>query len=356
LSPLANDEAGAVRSGEELDLDALAVFLRDHADMSGVIAVHQFPRGFSNLTYLVEVGDRALVLRRPPKGVAGKGAAHDVVREYRILQALHAAGVAVPKPIAATDDAAVLGTPFYLMERVEGVILRQPSRELAAALNADTMHGLSESFVRTLHAIHSVPRDAAGIAELGKPDGYVERQTAGWIKRWNAARTDDVPAMEHLAEWLVTNRPTEWGAALVHNDYKYDNFVLDAHNLTHICAVLDWEMATVGDPLLDLGTSLGYWLEAGDPKELMALGLGVTALPGNYTRAELWSRYGEIAGRDMPPLTWYYVFGLFKIAVIAQQIYARWKAGLTKDPRFGQLLAAVQLMARVGEAAVQRQG
>ena len=169
MSPLANDEAGAVRSGEELDLDALAVFLRDHAQMSGVIAVHQFPRGFSNLTYLVEVGDRALVLRRPPKGVAGKGAAHDVVREYRILQALHAAGVAVPKPIAATEDVAVLGTPFYLMERVEGVILRQPSRELAAALNAETMRGLSESFVRTLHAIHSVPRDAAGIAELWIP-------------------------------------------------------------------------------------------------------------------------------------------------------------------------------------------
>ncbi len=240
MTALPTDEAADVRDGEALDLDALAVFLRDHAGLAGVIEVRQFPRGFSNLTYLVTVGDRALVLRRPPKGVEGKGAAHDVVREYRILRALHAAGIAVPQPIAASEDPAVLGAPFYLMERVAGVILRQPSRELAAALSPPTMRGLSASFVSTLAAIHGVARDAAGIAELGRPDGYVARQTSGWIRRWQAARTDDVPAMEALAAWLDAHQPAEWGAALVHNDYKYDNLVLDPDDLTRIRAVLDW--------------------------------------------------------------------------------------------------------------------
>jgi aminoglycoside phosphotransferase (APT) family kinase protein len=350
MTPLAEDAAAPVRDGEALDPAQLAAFLGRELGLSGPLAVQQFPRGFSNLTYLITVGDTELVLRRPPAGVS-KGVAHDMGREYRILRALHRAGVAVPEPLVATDDASVLGAPCYIMRRVRGVILRQPTREVRAALSADVMRGLSESFVRTLVAIHAVPREAEGIAELGKPEGYVRRQVEGWAARWTKSRTDDVPDMDALAAWLASEMPAESGGCLVHNDYKYDNCLLAPDDPTRIVAVLDWEMATVGDPLLDLGTTLGYWLEASDPPALMGLGLGITALPGNYTRAELWARYGELTGHAMPPLGWYHAFGLFKIAVIAQQIYARWKAGHTQDPRFGQLGEAVRLLGALGCAA-----
>lgn len=349
-APLREDAPADVRPGEALDVDRLTAFLGEALGVRGAVTVRQFPRGFSNLTYLVTVGDEAFVLRRPPAGV-GKGVAHDMGREYRILRALHRAGVPVPEPLAATDDPEVLGAPCYVMRRVRGTILRQPSPELAAALTPAAMAGLGESFVRTLVRIHRVPREAEGIAELGRPEGYVRRQVEGWTARWTKARTDDVPDMDALAGWLAAHAPAETGACLVHNDYKYDNCVLDPADPSRIVAVLDWEMATVGDPLLDLGTTLGYWLEAGDPPALMALGLGVTALPGNPTRATLWRRYGEVAGVAMPPMGWYHAFGLFKIAVIAQQIHARWKAGLTKDPRFAQLLGAVRLLAAEGGRA-----
>lgn len=351
-SGVREDAAGAVRPGEELDAAALATFLHDRLGLSGELTVQQFARGFSNLTYLVTVGDTELVLRRPPAGVA-KGVAHDMARESRILRAVHRAGVAVPEPLAAGDESAGLGAPFYVMRRVRGVILRQPSPALAAALSPAIMAGLGDAFVRTLAAIHAVARDAEGIAELGKPDGYVRRQVEGWTARWQRARTDDVPEMETLAAWLATEAPMESGTALLHNDFKYDNCILDPADLTRIVAVLDWEMATVGDPLLDLGTTLGYWLEAGDPPELMALGLGITALPGSPTRAELWARYGAVRGVPMPPMGWYHAFGHFKIAVIAQQIYARWKAGHAKDARFGLLLGAVRLLAAQGGRAAR---
>ena len=350
MSGVREDAAGEVRAGDELDIEALTAFLRNRLQLDGSVQVQQFPRGFSNLTYLVTVGDTELVLRRPPAGVA-KGVAHDMGREFRILRALHRAGVAVPEPLADGDETAGLGAPFYVMRRVRGVILRQPSPALAAVLSPTIMDGLGRTFVETLAAIHAVPREAEGIAELGKPEGYVRRQVEGWSARWQRSRTDDVPDMEALAAWLAAEAPAEWGTALVHNDFKYDNCILDPADLTRITAVLDWEMATVGDPLLDLGTTLGYWLEAGDPPELMALGLGITALPGSPTRAELWARYGAVRGVAMPPMAWYHAFGLLKIAVIAQQIYARWKAGHARDPRFGALLGAVQLLAAQGRLA-----
>ena len=177
-------------------------------------------------------------------------------------------------------------------------------------------------------------------------------RSAGWTKRWDASRTDDVPAMERTAQWLAANQPPSSGACLVHNDYKYDNLVLDPADLSHIVAVLDWEMATLGDPLLDVGTSLGYWVEAGDHPALRSLGLGVTALPGNFTRADLWERYLVRTRRPATDPTFYYVFGLFKIAVIAQQIFYRFRMGLTTDERFARLGEAVQLLAMTAEGAI----
>ena len=346
------DTARAVRPGEEFDAAALSAWCAVHApEVAGTIAVQQFPRGFSNLTYLLSVGDRAYVLRRPPRGVK-KGSAHDMSREFRILSALHARQGPVPRPVAICEDDTVIGAPFYIMERVEGVILRSQNPP-GLVLDEPTMRGLSHAFVDALLGIHRVPLDAPGIAELGHPEGYVERQVQGWAARYQRARTDDVPDMEFLAAWLDANRPGESGGALIHNDFKYDNFVLDPNDLTRIVAVLDWEMATLGDPLMDLGSSLGYWVDPNDPPDLRSLGLGVTALPGNLTRPELWTRYLDQAGRPQADPVFYYAYGLFKLAVIAQQIYARYKLGLTTDERFAALGAAVEGLSGLARRSVE---
>jgi aminoglycoside phosphotransferase (APT) family kinase protein len=346
---LAEDEAAPVREGEGLDLVRLEAYLaREAPAISGTISAKQFPSGFSNLTYLLTIGDREVVLRRPPVGVK-RGTAHDMGREYRILRALSAAGVAVPRPMLNCEDDSILGVPFYLMERVKGVILRRGNK--SAALTPDTMHALSDSFVDTMIAIHAVPTET--LDGVGKPDGYVMRQVQGWTSRYQRARTDDVPDFDKLARWLDDNRPAESGATLVHNDYKYDNVVLDPADLGRIRAVLDWEMATIGDPLMDLGTTLGYWVEASDPPMLRTLGLGITALPGNFTRRELAEQYAERSGRPLERFEFYHAFGLFKIAVIAQQIYARYRAGVTKDERFAPLGDVVKALAGAGLAAIR---
>ena len=340
-----------VRAGEELDVVALDACFATHAGVVGrVSGVEQFAGGFSNLTYLLNTDRGEFVLRRPPRGV-GKGSAHDMVREYRMLSALSGRGVPVPKPVMLCESDSVIGAPFYVMERVHGVILRATPREVPPP---DVMRRLSASFVDTLVTIHAVDIYDPAIAALGKPEGYLGRQVAGWVRRWEAARTGDVPPMDWLTAWFPDHRPAERGAALIHNDFKYDNLVLDPGDLSCVRAVLDWEMATLGDPLLDVGTSLGYWLEAGDPPAFRSLGLGATALPGNYTRREIWERYLERSGRASTDPLFYYVFGLFKIAVIAQQIFARFQQGLTTDPRFARLGEAVQLLAVTARRAAER--
>lgn len=369
------DRPDVVRPGEELDGARLAAFLAGAVPGCGGltaadVSVAQFGGGFSNLTYLVRLagarpaGVAELVLRRPPFGVrrgAGSGFAHDVVREYRLLAALRpAVGPApyprVPRPVAACgDDDAVLGAPFYVMERVAGVILR--GRPGDAVPEPGTLRALNERFVAEMAALHAVDWRAAGLAELGRPAGYVGRQVAGWTTRWHAARTSHVPALERTAEWLGAHQPPEPAdpverAALLHNDFKYDNFVLDPADLTRVLAVLDWEMATLGAPLMDLGTSLAYWLEADDPPALRGLGLGLTAAPGNMTRAELVEAYGRATGRDVSDALFYFVYGVFKLAVVAQQIYARYAAGHTRDPRFARLDAVIAALGDLAERAV----
>ncbi len=347
------DRPAAVRPGEELDLGALGAYLRQHELVAGgEVRVRQFPRGFSNLTYLVECNGRALILRRPPFGV-GKGVAHDVVREARLLQALGTTFDRVPHILAICDDASVLGAPFYLMERATGIILRDRVPD-GLAIDAPLMRRISEAAVDTLAEIHAVNYRAAGLEVLGHPEGYVERQVAGWTRRFHAANTGAQPDVERIAAWLDATRPPERAHALLHNDFKYDNLVLAAEAPSRVIAVLDWEMATIGDPLMDLGTALAYWVEANDPPALRALGLGVTALPGNLTRSGVIARYESATGRAVTDPVFYYAFGLFKVAVIVQQIYARFVKGFTQDPRFAHLDQAVSALGAAAARAVER--
>jgi aminoglycoside phosphotransferase (APT) family kinase protein len=345
------DHPRSIRQGEELNAVALNAYLRGQiAGMKGDAHISQFPSGFSNLTYMLgvetESGLQEFVLRRPPFGANIKSA-HDMEREYRIIAAVKPAYSLVPTPVVYCGDAGVIGAPFYVMERVQGVILRAKPPE-GMELAPVVMRRLSEMLVDNLATLHGVDIAQNSLHTLGKPDGYVQRQVEGWAQRYENARTDDLRSMEQAAAWLLANIPAEaTSPTLIHNDYKYDNVVF-APDLTSIVAVLDWEMATIGDPLMDLGTTLGYWAEAGDPMPLKAFGL--TWMAGNLTRREMVERYAAATGRDVSNIVFYYVFGLFKIGVIAQQIYARYKKGFTKDERFAALIHVVQT---AGELAVQ---
>ena len=343
-----------VRQGEELPNERLSAYLAAHLPgLDGPLTVEQFPAGFSNLTYLLRINDRELVLRRPPIGAKIK-TAHDMSREYRILSHLYPVYSKVPRPLLFCDDEAIIGAPFYVMERVNGVILRaQPPRGLD--LSPQLMRGLSETFTENLAEIHAFDYNAAGLGDLGSPQGYVKRQVEGWTKRYHNARTDDVPSIEQLADWLVERLPPDSPhAALIHNDYKYDNIVLAPDDLTRVVAVLDWEMATIGDPLMDFGTSLGYWVEKSDPEEWQRYGFGLTSLPGSFTRAELLDHYIKRSGRSIEYPVFYFAYGLLKIAVIVQQIYFRYQKGLTRDPRFAHLGELVKACGNLAQRAIDR--
>lgn len=342
------DDSRPVRAGEELDTAALAGFLRDRLGLVGELSVRQFAGGHSNLTYLVALGGRELVLRRPPHGAAAKGG-HDMPREYRILEALAGTDVPVPAPLALCEDTAVLGAPFYVMERVVGVVLRD-METVRALTDAAAMRQVCKSFVATLARVHAVRSPA--LSALGKGEGYVARQVKGWSERYARARTDDVVDMTAIAEWLPARVPSTEDAVLIHNDFKLDNLVLQPRRLSSVIAVLDWEMATVGDPLADLGTSLGYWTDPDDAPELRALGLSPTLAPGSMTRVEVARRYQEVSGRRVGDMVFQYVLALFKIATIAQQIYARFALGHTQDPRFGALGGAVRVLAAQARRAM----
>lgn len=343
------DAPAPIRPGEELDVSRLNAFFAV-SGLPPVTEVRQFPGGFSNLTYFLQTKTGDYVLRRPPFGAQIKGG-HDMGREFRVLTTLQTAGFPkIPKPVLFCEDETVLGAPFYVMERVNGVILRANSAR-NPALTPALMRRLGENLIDTLAELHTLDVEKTGLLALGKPEGYVQRQVEGWIGRYEKARTDDIPAMTELAVWLRGNLPAEQPPAFLHNDFKFDNVVLSP-DLTRIEAILDWEMATVGDPLMDLGASLAYWCEAADPDFLKAFNL--TYLPGCPTRREVADRYAVRTGRDLTHLPFYYAFGLYKNAVIIQQIYARWKAGLTRDPRFGKLLPGVAELGRMGVEAVGR--
>ncbi len=357
---VAAEDTVEVRDGEVIDTHVLGAWLATRvpaiARADATISVRQYPGGFSNLTYRVSIasdeGTRTFVLRRPPRGVK-PGIAHDVLREFGVLSALHPLGIPVPTPIARCDETSVLGAPFYLMAHVDGVILRgaRPAElPVDAATSSTRLSALSQTFVDTLARLHAVNVSGEPLASLGRPEGYVERQVLGWTKRWHVSRTEPVPELDTVATWLDAHRPPDRGVALLHNDFKFDNLVLDREYLGRVRAILDWEMATIGDPLMDLGTSLAYWVESGDAPIFRSLGLGVTALPGCMTRDALLHAYAAASGRDVSDASFYYAFGLFKVAVIAQQIYARSAQGLTADPRFAKLGEVVKALG----AAAQR--
>jgi aminoglycoside phosphotransferase (APT) family kinase protein len=346
------DQPTTIRRGEELDRDALAAYLATQLpDLTGPLQIAQFPSGFSNLTYLLRIGETALVLRRPPFGATIRSA-HDMGREYRVLTGLRRVYAKVPRPLLYCADEAVLGAPFYVMERVQGTILRaQPPKGLL--LPPSLMKQLSFAALDTLTEIHALDVAAAGLADLGRPVGYVERQLLGWQRRYENAQTDALPLLEEVIAWLTRHQPASGDGTLIHNDFKYDNLVLDPTDMSRVIAVLDWEMCTVGDPLMDLGTALGYWIEANDPPALQEM-FGLTALPGNAHRGELVARYQEVSGRTVANPLFYYVYGLFKIAVIIQQIYFRYRQGSTQDPRFARLDQVVRDCAYLATLALEK--
>lgn len=353
------DEASEIRPGEELPRDALLAFLqkelgaaRNSVAPASALHIQQFPGGYSNLTYLVRYGDRELVLRRPPFGSKVKSA-HDMGREFRILTRLAAVYPRAPRPIVFCEDASLLGAPFYLMERISGLILR---KELPPGfgLGPSGMRALCASFLHTLVELHAIDYQAAGLAELGKPEGYVLRQVTGWSKRYRDAQTDEIPAIEEVMAWLGAHLPPSPQPTFIHNDYKFDNLVLSAAQPTRIIGVLDWEMATIGDPLMDLGTALCYWVQPTDPAALVAAAFGPTAQPGCLSRRELCDLYAAQSGRDLAHIVFYYCFGLFKSAVVVQQIYYRYRQGLTQDPRFAALGHLARVLIEHAAATLSR--
>jgi len=274
-------------------------------------------------------------------------------REYKILHALSQHWDKAPKPYLFCADESVIGSPFYLMERVRGRILRAKMKPEEQP-NESEMAAIANSLVDTFVALHQIDYQAAGLGDLGRPEGYVERQVKGWTKRYFKAKTDEVPMIEQAAQWLADHMPPSSGNALIHNDFKYDNLVLDLEDASQVKAVLDWEMSTLGDPLMDLGTSIGYWVNDNDPDWLKKLALSPTTLPGNPKRGEIVERYAKQSGRTIDHVVFYYVFGLFKVSVIVQRIYYRYKHGHTKDPRFAGLIHAVKGLGAMAMQSIQK--
>ena len=346
------DKPASIRPGEELDLGKLEPFLRLHFPAEGEhFSVSQFPSGHSNLTYSVRLGHRTMVLRRPPFGSKVKSA-HDMGREFHVLSKLHDAYPPAPKVLFYCDDESIVGAPFYLMDPISGIILRRDPPP-GLALTPDTNRKLCESFTDNLACFHSLDFAAIGLADLGKPQGYLERQVRGWIDRYRGSRTHDLAEIDQISSWMQHHLPPSNYCTLIHNDYKFDNVILDSERPTKIIGVLDWEMCTLGDPLSDVGTALAYWVEADDPEDLHKLRWGPTNYPGSMTRNEIVQRYAQATGRDVSNMVFYVAFARFKVAVIVQQIYYRYHVGLTRDPRFAVMPEVVQTLLRWSWRSVQ---
>lgn len=324
-----------VRAGEELDKERLEQFLRQEINglPDGQLEVLQFGTGHSNLTYALRIEDWEAVLRRPPLGpVAPK--AHDMEREYKILSALYPFFNTAPKPVVFSEDRSILGSPFFVMERRYGIVLDSdfpkdidPTPELGRKI--------SEKMVDLLVELHSLDYKKTALVEMAKPQGFMERQVEGWIGRYERAQTDQLEGIERLTDWMRANIPVSQEPAIIHYDFKLNN-ALFSEDFSKITGLFDWEMTTVGDPLADLGAAMSYWIQPDDP-ELLKEGLGkapITVMDGFFSRDEFIASYGKKSGRDVSDMNFYLTFAYFKLAVIVQQIYYRYKKGQTQDPRF----------------------
>jgi aminoglycoside phosphotransferase (APT) family kinase protein len=343
-----------VRHGEELDVAALAEYLRGKIDgADSQITVEQFPSGHSNLTYLLRFAGRECVLRRGPLGpVAPK--AHDMAREYRVLHAVHPHFPEAPRVLHLCEDPSVIGAIFFLMERRNGIVLRDTLPPDLARI-PDHPRLVSEAFIDCMVRLHAIDVSGRDLAALGKPEGFLQRQVQGWADRWRRAQTEALPEMDRVIDWLARRLPPSPAPALVHNDYKLDNVMLPLASADRIEAVLDWEMATLGDPLADLGLTLCYWSWA-DVPGLRARGTpALTSQPGWYTRDQFVQRYAERTGRDLSHIGYYEVLGVFKLAVILQQIYYRFHCGQTQDQRFRNFDQRVHSLASLAASLLEKQ-
>lgn len=328
------DPSVPVRPGEELDLPAVDAFLKAHVPgLEGLPGLTQFPGGASNLTYLLQYPNRPLILRRPPFGHRAKSA-HDMLREARVMTALKPVYRYVPTVVAIGEDPGVMGCGFYVMDPIPGLILRQDLPE-GLALSIEDTRRLCLHALDRLIELHRVDHVAAGLAHLGKGEGYVARQVEGWSGRYRQARTADVGDFEGVMAWLQARQPAKDAATcLIHNDYRFDNLVLNPGPPFAVTGVLDWEMATLGDPLMDLGNSLAYWVQADDDTVFRKVRRQPTHAPGMLTRREVIDYYGGQTGIRVDTFDFYLIFGLFRLAGIVQQIYRRYRDGQAKNPQF----------------------
>ena len=342
------DKPRAVRDEDMPDLDALNAWLKQHVEgLEGTPEIEQYPKGASNLTYRLRYPDRDLILRRPPAGTKAKSA-HDVIREYRIQKALKPVFPKVPEMLAACEDHDVIGSDFYIMERLEGIIPRA-NMPRGLELSEKQTRDLCRNAVDTLIELHSVDIESAGLEKLAKGAGYNKRQIDGWLGRFRKAGTWNVMRGEKIMRWLSDNTPDEVAIRLIHGDFRFDNLVLDAADPLNIAGVLDWEMATLGDPLMDLGNAMAYWVQADDDRVFRAFRRQPTHLPGMFTRREVVEYYCERMGYAPEKWAFYEVYGLFRLAVIVQQIYYRYHHKQTRNPAFKRFwLVANYLLWRCG--------
>jgi aminoglycoside phosphotransferase (APT) family kinase protein len=357
-----SSDTNAVRPSEQLDWDALAAYSRpklhavldDGLDESAPLTVEQFHGGHSNLTYLLRFGGQEFVMRRPPFGPLALRA-HDMAREYRVLEAVHTVFPLAPRPFVLCEDTNVLGSIFYIMERRHGLVIRF-EEPLEIANQPAERRRVSEAMVGALAALHNVDVSAPNLSALGKPLAFVERQVSGWTERWKRSQTTVLPEMDMLASWLTAHLPADpERPTLVHGDFKLDNVMLDRADPGRIVAVFDWEMSAVGDPLVDLGILLCYWVHTATASQRDAL-TSVTNRPGWFTRAEILERYAAETGFDLTNITFYEVFAVFKLTVVLQQIFFRYYQGQTDDPRFAKLDERVEWLARIGSALLEQSG
>lgn len=362
------DDTRAVREGEALDWRALTAYLQqalprqdglehtfDPRALRGELGVEQFGGGHSNLTYLLQLGSIGLVLRRPPLGPVPPRA-HDMAREFRWLSALHPLFPLAPRPLLLCEDLSIVGSIFYVMERRRGFVIRH-EEPAAVAGNDEVRRGISQSLIDTLADLHAVDASVPALAALGRPTSFVARQVQGWSERWVRAQTDRLPEMDATSAWLAAHVPPDPPRpAVLHGDFKLDNVMLDEAQPTRVAAVLDWEMCAMGDPLVDLGILLGYWVGApgSDPTTGHDALSTVTDRPGWLGRDALLERYATRTGRDVSKIGFYEAFAVFKLAVVLQQIFVRFVRGQTNDPRFAGLGGRVQRLARRAEDLVRR--